>query len=63
MNKQNDDLTWWPRYFAMLKSLNGFSNKPMVNLTRKILLTASLIRLIGMTLLFTRDVNPSMNSK
>ena len=45
---------------AKVASGMGFSNKPMVNLTRRILVTASSILLIGITPLLTWPVRMLM---
>jgi hypothetical protein len=50
--------TWLPK----VGSEKGFSNKPMTNLTRKILLTASSMRLMGMTPVFTKLVRMLVKS-
>jgi len=45
--------TLLPNWFERLRSASGFSKRPMVNFTLKILATASSILLIGIILFFT----------
>lgn len=57
-----DLLTWFPSWLTRLRSDKGFSKRPMLNLTNKILPTASSIRSIGIMLFLTRWVRSSINS-
>lgn len=55
-------LTFLPSSSTKLESGKGFSNRPIMNLTLRILLTASSIRLMGMAFILTREVRSLMNS-
>ncbi|KAF1860019.1 hypothetical protein Lal_00027869 [Lupinus albus] len=46
--------------YAAQSKANGSSKRPITNLTRKILFTASSIRLMGMALLFTSKIRPNI---